>query len=190
MTILQPPGTYTVKLLAGGQQLTQSVTVQRDPNAATTDADIQAQTATLADLRKDLETVVDMVNSIETVRKQLADLTGVLQSDANAATVRQAAGELEKRLLAVEDQLIQRKYTGQGQDTTRWPARLVSKMTYLAGGIAGSDHPPTSQAREVHAEFKKQITSLASQLDDTFSRELGALNKLLRDRNIPNVIAR
>jgi hypothetical protein len=56
--------------------------------------------------------------------------------------------------------------------------------------VAGSDDPPTAQAREVHGEFKKQIATLASQLDNTLSQELGALNKLLRDRSIPNVVAR
>ncbi len=190
LSILMPPGTYTVKLLAGGQTLTQPVTVRKDPNAAATDAVIEAQTATLADIRKDLETVAGMVNSIELVRKQLGDLNTTLQGNANAGAVKQAVDALEKRLLAVEDQLIQRKYTGQGQDTTRWPSRLVSKITYLAGDIAGSDDPPTTQAKEVQQELKKQIAALASQLDNALSQELGALNKLLRDKNIPNVVAR
>ena len=190
LSVLMPPGTYTVKLVAGGQELTQPLTVRKDPNAAASDADILAQTATLADMRKDLESVADMVNSIELVRRQLADLNVTLQGSANAGAVKPAADALEKKLLAVEDQLIQRRYTGSGQDTTRWPSRLVSKITYLAGGVAGSDDPPTSQAREVHAEFKKQIATLASQLDNALSQELGALNKLLRDRSIPNVVAR
>ncbi len=190
MSVLSAPGTYTVKLAAGGQELTQPLVVRKDPNSAGTENDVQTQVATLLDLRKDLEGVVDMVNQIEVVRKQLADITTVLQGDPSASAVKQAADQLERKLTDVEDHLIQRKFTGQGQDTTRWPAKLVSKLNYLGNGIAGSDHAPTTQAREVHQEFKKQIATIASQLDDAFSRDLGALNKLLRDRNIPNVIAR
>lgn len=72
----------------------------------------------------------------------------------------------------------------------RWPAKLVSKLTYLGGGVASSDHAPTTQAREAHGEFKKQIAALRSQLDGIVSRDLASFNKMLRDRNIPNVIAR
>ncbi len=190
MTILQPPGTYTVKLVAGGQQATRPLTVLKEPNESATEADIQAQMAVLAGIRRDLETVADMVNAIEGVRVQLADLDRALEGNPNAPAVKQAAGALEAKLLAIEDQLIQRRYTGQGQDTTRWPARMVSKLTYLAGGIAGSDDRPTSQAQEVQQELTKQVATLSSQLDDALSRDLAALNKLLRDRNIPNVIGR
>ncbi len=190
MSILMPPGTYTVKLIAAGRELTQPLTVRKDPNSAGTEADIHAQVAMLADLRRDLETVVDMVNRVELVRKQLADVKALVEGDASAAAVRQAADALEKKLLAVEDHLIQRKFTGQGQDTVRWPAKLVSKLTYLGNGVASSDHAPTSQAREVHAAFKKQIAELARQLDEALKTDLAAFNQLLRDRNIPNVIAR
>src|SRR5262249_2861418 len=56
MTVLMPPGAYTVKLIVDGQEVgSQSLRVLKDPNDGTTEADIQKQTATLLDLRKDLE---------------------------------------------------------------------------------------------------------------------------------------
>jgi len=190
LSILMPPGTYTVKLVAGGRELTQPLTVRKDPNSSATEADIQAQVAFLTDVRRDLETVVDMVNRIELVRKQLADLLAVVAGGPDEKAVREAAGRVEAQLLAVEDHLIQRKFTGQGQDTTRWPAKLVSKLTYLANGVASSDHAPTSQAREVQAGFAEQIAKLRRQLDEALGRDLAALNQVLRERNIPHVIAR
>ncbi|HEY2907294.1 MAG TPA: hypothetical protein VGJ29_15435 [Vicinamibacterales bacterium] len=45
---------------------------------------------------------------------------------------------------------------GQGQNTTRWPAELVSKLTYLAGSVDGSGEPPPPQARAVQTDYKKQ----------------------------------
>jgi hypothetical protein len=188
ISVLVAPGTYTVKLVAGGQQLTQPLTVRADPNAGGSETMIKAQTDALRDLQKDLDSVADMVNTVELVRSQLASLERVTAGGRDAEAVKQAAGALEEKLLHVEDQLIQRKFTGQGQDTTRWPAQLVSKLTYLAGSIDGSDDPPTTQAKAVQTDYKKQISSLQAELDGVLEKELTNFNRMLRDRGIQNVV--
>jgi photosystem II stability/assembly factor-like uncharacterized protein len=190
LSILAPPGTYTVELNVGGQKLTQPLTVRKDPHSGGSEADIQTQTEMLFDLRKDLETVADMVNAIEVVRSQIGNLTALLPNDQNAAPVRTAAEQLDKKLTDLEDNLIQRKLTGRGQDGTRWPAKLISKLTYLAGGVASSDFPPPTQHREVHAQLRQQVATHRRQLDDLLSRDVAAFNTLLRERGIQNVTTR
>jgi len=184
MTILVPPGTYTVKLSVDGQDFSQPLTVFKDPNAGN-DADIQTQMAMLFDLRKDLESVADMVNQIESIRAQLGNLRPLLRG----ADLVKMADDLEKKLTDIEDNLIQRKFTGQGQDTVRFPPKLISKLNYLASGVSSGDFPPNTQQQEVHAMFKSQLANLRKQLDETVSQDLGNFNRMLRDRNIPNVIA-
>ena len=188
MTILAPPGVYTVKLTAGAQDVTQPLTVRKDPNSGGSDADVQTQTTLLRDLQKDLESAADMVNTIELIRGQLAHLVGLTSPGRDAATVKQEADALEKQLLDVEDKLIQRRYTGQGQDTTRWPAMLISKIAYLGNGLSGSDELPTTQAREVHQDFKKQLAALQQRLSGVLEKDLTNFNRMLRDRGIQNVI--
>jgi len=185
MTVLVPPGTYSVKLSVDGQELSQPLTVLKDPNAGGTDADIQKQTTMLLDLRKDLEFGADMVNQIELVRGQLDHLRPVLFE----ASLKTAADGLDKKLTELEDSLIQRKYTGQGQDTTRFPQRLIAKITYLAGGVGGGDYPPNTQQMEVHAMFKAQLADLRKRLDAVMTTDLGNFNRMLRDQNIGNVIS-
>jgi photosystem II stability/assembly factor-like uncharacterized protein len=188
ISVLAAPGTYTVKLVGAGQQLSQPLTVLVDPNAGGSEATAKAQTDMLRDVQKDLDSVADMVNTVELVRSQLANLARVTAGSRDADAVKQAAGALEEKLLHVEDQLIQRKFTGQGQDTTRWPAQLVSKLTYLAGSIDGSDEPPTTQAKAVQTDYKKQISSLQSELDGVLEKDLTNFNRMLRDRGIQNVV--
>ncbi len=74
LSILAPPGTYTVKLSAGGRELTQPLTVRKDPNSGGSEAEIEAQTGLLFDLRKDLNSAADAVNRIEVVRSQIEGL--------------------------------------------------------------------------------------------------------------------
>ena len=186
MTILAPPGNYTVKLSVDGQEYSAPLTVLKDPNTGASDEDIQKQTTTLYELRKDLEAAADMTNQIEIIRAQLENLRGVLRGNAD---VRTAADDLDKKLTDIEDSLIQRKYSGQGQDTTRYPTKLTGKITYLAGGVATGDYPPNMQQKEVQAMFESQLADLRKRLDGVVSTDVANFNRMLRDKNVGNVIA-
>jgi len=180
MSILLPPGTYTVKLSAGGSEQSQPLIVKKDPNSGGTEADINSQTTMMLELRNDLESGSQMVNQIELIRSQLLQLT--------ATSVRPAADDLDKKLIDIEEELIQRKLTGQGQDAVRWPPKLLTKINYLASGLASGDFGPTKQQREVQALLKQQLAALRQRLDDVLNRDLTAFNKLLADNNLKTII--
>jgi hypothetical protein len=190
MSLLLPPGNYTVKLTVGGQERSQPLVVKKDPNSEGTESNITSQTEMLLDLRKDLDSAAEMVNQIEFIRAQLYQTSGVVVGDANAQAIKNAADDLDKKLIDIEDNLIQRRLTGQGQDTVRWPPKLLTKINYLASGVAGSDFAPTNQQREVQALLNQQLTTLRQRLDSTINSDLAAFNKLLRDRGIQNVSGR
>jgi len=59
----------------------------------------------------------------------------------------------------------------------------------LAGGLS-ADFPPTTQQKEVKTLLETQLAQTQHQLNDVLSKDLEAFNKMLRDRNIQNVIAR
>jgi photosystem II stability/assembly factor-like uncharacterized protein len=188
LSILMPPGTYTVKLSAAGQELSQPLIVKKDPNSGGTEAEISTQTEMMLELRKDLDSGSRMVNQIEFIRSQLEQLTGTLAASSNSTSAKSSADALNKKLIEIEENLIQRRLTGQGQDTVRWPPKLLTKINYLAGGLASGDFGPTKQQREVHALFKQQLAGLRRRLDDVLNQDLPALNKLLADSGIKTVI--
>jgi hypothetical protein len=136
-------------------------------------------------LRKDLESAADMTNQIEIIRGQLASLSQLVRD----ASVKTAADDLEKKLTDIEDNLIQRKFSGQGQDTTRYPTKLIGKITYLAGDVAGGDYSPNTQEKEVQAMFESQLADLRKRLDAVVSTDVAAFNRMLRDKGMGNVIA-
>ncbi len=184
MSLLVPPGTYTVKLSIDGQEFSQPLTVLKDPNVAGNDSDIQKQAAMLSDLRKDLETAAGMVNQIESIRGQLDSLRSLVKN----TEVKAAADDLDKKLIDIEDNLIQRKITGQGQDTVRFPPRLISKINYLAGGVNSGDFAPTTQQIEVQTMFKAQLAALHKKLDDVVAGDVASFNRFLREKNISNIV--
>jgi hypothetical protein len=178
LSILMPPGTYTVKLAVAGQEFSQPLIVKKDPNSGGTEADITTQHTMMLELRADLESGSQMVNQIEFIRSQLEKLT----------EARSATDALDKKLIDIEEELIQRKLTGQGQDPVRWPPKLLTKISYLAGGLASGDFGPTKQQLAVQTMFKQQLTGLRQRLDVVLSQDLTTFNKLLADSNIKTVI--
>ncbi|MEK6629664.1 MAG: sialidase, partial [Acidobacteriota bacterium] len=184
LSMLAPPGTYTVKLSVGGRQLTETLTVRKDPNSAGTVADIEAQTKVVFELRKDMNTAVDAVNQIEIVRSQLESL-GRIVGDAG---IKQAGGELAQKLIDLEMNLIELRLTG-GQDGVRYAAKLLSRINYLANGMASNDFKPTDQQLEVQILLRERLRNYVGQLDSLLSRDLGGFNDLLKKRNIANIIA-
>ncbi|HEU4837356.1 MAG TPA: hypothetical protein VFS90_23200 [Pyrinomonadaceae bacterium] len=188
LSLLMPPGNYTVKLSVGGQEFRQPLVVKKDPNSGGTEAEITTQHTMMLELRADLESGAQMVNQIEFIRSQLEKLMGTLSGGTDSAAARSATDALDKKLIEIEEELIQRRLTGQGQDTVRWPPKLLAKINYLAGGLASGDFGPTKQQREVQAMFKQQLAGLRQRLDRVLSQDLTTFNKLLADSNLKTVI--
>ena len=188
VSLLVPPGSYNVKLIAGGQESSRPLIVKKDPNSGGSESEIQAQTTMLAQLRKDIDSAADMVNQIEMIRSQLDGTKALLVGGDAATDIKTSAQALDKKLTDIEDHFIQRRLTGAGQDTTRWPAQLISKLAYLAGGLSSGDFAPTTQQREVQAKLEAEVVLQRKQLDETIGTDLAAFNRLLRDRGVQNIV--
>ena len=185
LSILAPPGSYTVKLAAGGRELTQPLTVRKDPNTGGTEADIEAQMGVLFDLRKDLNSAADAVNRIEIVRSQIEGLGRIIDD----AAIKKAGEDLNQKLIDVEMNLVELRLTG-GQDGVRYGSKLISKLNYLANGLASNDFKPTSQQIEVQKVLEERLRNVVSELDGLMSKDLAGFNDMLRKKNIPNIIAK
>jgi photosystem II stability/assembly factor-like uncharacterized protein len=186
MSILLPPGAYTVRLNAGGKQLTQKLEVRKDPNAGGTDAEIAEQMKVLTELKKSVDSAADVVNQIELVRGQIASMRQVLEE----SEIMQPAAELERKLIELESNLIELRSTGRGQDGVRWGSQLLGKFGYLAGGLASTDFRPTNQQLEVQKVLDERLKKHLGDLDGIMGKDLKALNELMRGRGITNIIVR
>lgn len=186
LSILMPPATYTVRLNVGGRQLSQKLEVRKDPNSSGTEADIKEQMKMLAELRRDIDSAAALANDIELVRGQIQGLSRVLPN----AEIMKPARELEQRLIEIEQNLLELRVTGRGQDGVRFGARLLSKFGYLANGLASADFRPTNQQLEVQKLLEEQLRKHQAALDSLLEKDLKALNELMRGRGVSNIIVR
>jgi photosystem II stability/assembly factor-like uncharacterized protein len=179
-SILVPPGTYTVVLSVDGEEHTRPLTVLKDPHSGGTEADIAEQVALLRAIKADLATAVEAVHRIEAVRVQL----GTLARFTEDAQVKATTEALLARLIELEMELVDLRLTGEGQDGVRFEARLLQKLGYLAGGLAGADFRPTDQQVEVQGILAGQVRERVAALEALLEGELATLNRSLREKGV------
>jgi photosystem II stability/assembly factor-like uncharacterized protein len=184
LAVLMPPGRYTVKLTAGGETITTSLDVRKDPNESVSEQEIKASTDQLIAAQADINNTVDVLNTTEVVRAQIVTLQAQLLSDRNNADIKAQADALEQKMLGLVERIIDPRLTGHGQDAVRYPAKLGTQLNYLADGIAASDFAPTAQQHEVNAVLGKQVKDNRATFDQLIARDLAALNDLLKKRGL------
>lgn len=187
LSLLAPPGTYTVKLTANDQEFTQKLNVLKDPHSTGSESDIAEQMKLLTALRDDVESVSQTVNQIEMLRSQLVTLDRDLGNAESARPVRSAASDLGGKLVGVEGKILQLNSTGRGQDNVRYSPTLIQKLDYLASEVGQSDFPPTTQAQAVAQELHQQVQQYQQQFAQMMTDDVQRFNAMLREREIPNI---
>jgi photosystem II stability/assembly factor-like uncharacterized protein len=187
---LAAPGKYTVKLIIDDQEFTQELVVKKDPVAPGTEEDIQKQLKVLLELRENSNEVASMVNRIEWIRKQIYDLFEMLEESKDAEDIMKEGKELDKKLMELEEHLIQLKLTGGSQDILRWPMKLYGKISMLAGSVASSDYPPTDQALEMHQVFKQKIAAYQDQFKELLDKDIPAFDKSLKENDLGGIVTK
>jgi hypothetical protein len=193
MTVLMPPGRYTVRLTVNGTPYTQPLEVRKDPSSAASLAEIHDQLRTLMGIQRDVAATAEMLNTIESVRAQVQALARQITSDASMADVRSSGDSLERKFIAVEERIIDLRMTGRGQDGVRWPVKLAGQLGYVASTIDDSDFAPTVQQREVTVILAKETKDTRDALQVLLTNDLPKYNALLKTRglktiDVPNVI--
>jgi hypothetical protein len=179
ISILAPPGTYTVQLTVGGRKYTRSLTVLKDPHSQGTQADIEAQNAFVRSVQTNMSSAGQMINQLEIIRAQIESLPR-----GETAT---AADALDAKLISFEERLYSVRVTG-GQDSMRWPAGLISKLSHVASQAQEADFRPTDQEVAVNAMFTQEIQAWRPELEQLISHDVAELNQQLQKQNVRPIV--
>jgi hypothetical protein len=187
LSVLVPPGTYTVKLIAGGVERSAPLTIVKDPNTTGTNEDVASQTTTMVAIRDGMNSAVRTVNAAESVRAQLVAWRTVVGASAPKDVI-SAADDLEKQIVEVESRLFNTTATGRGQDFLRTPSQLIEKLAHLADVVSYADFAPTASQVEVRDKLTQDLAHDREQMDGIFSRPLATFNELLKVRQLGTIV--
>jgi hypothetical protein len=180
------PGTYQVRLNAGGKSLTAPVEVRLDPRVKTSAEDLRRQYDMMLDIRDTLGRAHGAVLEIRAVRAQLKALKERVGDSARGKAVVAAADAIDAKASPLEAGILQLKARS-SQDMCNWPTMLTSKLAWLSNVVDSADAAPTRQAQELFAELKAKTDALVGPWKDALAKDVPALNELMQREGVPAV---
>ena len=126
---------------------------------------------------------------MESVERTAKTLDGVI-GDAERAVIVLACGIFRR-------ETMRKPSRGYGESS-----RGVSHLMFLAsdpfstsciastalGFSSSADYPPNDQQIAFHEELKEELTDAKSRLDALLRTEVSGFNRLLREKNVPDII--
>jgi hypothetical protein len=158
-----------------------------DPRVKVSQADLEAQFSLLIETRDELSRVYDTVNQIQDVRAQLSGLKRRLPENASARTIVTAADDLEKKLVAVRDDIVNLDISA-NEDSLAYPPQLDAKWAFLAMDAGSADSAPTEAEQRQFEKLKRQSGELISRWEDLQRRDLAAFQKLTAEGSLSTVV--
>ncbi len=181
------PGSYQVKLTAGGRSYTASVDVKLDPRVATSIDDLKKQLDLALKIRDRVTEAHDAVNQLRDLRAQLEALRKRLASDDSHRDVATAAGDLVKKISAVEERIIQPK-SKSSEDPLNYPSEVADQMVALGSTVNSADAAPTAASYDVFDELNRRLDEQLAKCKDIKEKDLTAFNEMVEKANIPLIM--
>jgi hypothetical protein len=176
-----------VRLTVGVQSQTEDLDLKLDPRVKVSQTDLEAQFNLMMETRDELSRVYDAVNQIQDVRGQLSGLKRRLPENAGAKTIVAAADDLEKKLVAVRDGILNLDISA-NEDSLAYPPQLDAKLAFLAMDAGSADSAPTEAEQRQLERLKRQSGELLAKWEDLQRRDLAAFQKMAAEGSLSTVM--
>jgi photosystem II stability/assembly factor-like uncharacterized protein len=173
------PGTYTVKLEAAGQTLTQPIEIKMDPRVSTPTDELKQQFDLASRIWDAMNMTYANLGQVRSLRAQLKDLG----RQAPKGEVTDAISALDQKAAALEGK-AQRFGPASSEDSF---AQLNGQFGQLLAVVDGADAAPTQTAQDSFADRQHALASVTSTWDDIRAHALPALNDQLLRAKLPTV---
>ena len=181
------PGQYQVRLTVEGKSQVAPLELKLDPRVNVSQADLAQQFNMLMQIHEELNLVYDAVNQIQDVRSQVAGLKRRLPENASTKPIASSADDLEKKLVAVRDELVNLTISA-NEDSLAYPPQIDARLAFLAIDVSSADAAPTEAEQLQFEKLKRQSGELLSRWDDLQRRDLAAFRKLTSESNLSTVV--
>ena len=181
--VLALPGKYEIRLTVDGKSYSAPVELLSDPRAKISAADLQKQ-FTLATQVRDLNDADHkIVLEIRDLQAQLKVVDKRLGDDEGAKAVRFSVDEMNKKISAIENQLISVKSTA-NEDQLNYGNMLSSQLAYLENSVDDSDIAVPQAEYDQYNVFRRQMEKIEADWQSVTKKDLVDLNDLMRKNHI------
>ena len=171
------PGSYTVKVEAGGRTMTEPVEVTLDPGVKAAAADLEAQLATSQEAIALASKVNAIVERVEAMLTQLATLDAQLSRQAPAPAVRAQVKQALEALSRFRDDELARPAPGLGY---RQYPRLREDVQSLAGYLQRGFRVPNAGELERMKDLAAEVEKAVAKVNGFITKDIAAINDALK----------
>jgi hypothetical protein len=175
------PGEYQVKVTVAGKPQTAPLKLVMDPRIKDADAGVQKQFELSMQVRDRISQLHTAINEIRDLKTQIKGLHTKFADDEKARPVLAAADDLNKKMSAVEEELIQVNMKS-SEGNLVFPNKLNERFDTFSHVIDGANAAPTQPQYDVFKtlsdELDKQL-SMWTQIKKDDVPKVGAMIKQL-----------
>ena len=173
------PGTYTVKLAAAGQTLTQPIEIKMDPRVTTPTDELRQQFDLASRIWDAMNMTYANLGQVRALRAQLRDLG----RQAPKGDLTDAISALDQKAAALEGK-APRFGPASSEDSF---AQLNGQFGQLLAVVDGADAAPTQTVQDTFADRQRALAGVTSTWDDIRAHAIPALNDQLLRAKLPTV---
>ncbi|MGH9669068.1 MAG: VPS10 domain-containing protein [Terriglobales bacterium] len=178
------PGTYQVKMTVGGSSQGGTLDIKPDPRIKVSEDDMRKQFDLAMKVRDRINDLHKAVNQIRDLRSQLQILKKRLAEKPSGKQILDAAAELDKKMTAVEQELIQIKMKS-SEGNLRYPSMLNEQFDSFRYSVESGDGAPPKQVYEVFDRLSGRLGAQLAAWKQLVAGDVAALNDLIRKQEIP-----
>jgi hypothetical protein len=171
------PGTYTVRLIAGGKTLSAPLNVAMDPRVKAPRADLELQFTLAKSIYDELIHATDALREIKVLREQL-------KARSSQAPVAGAEPSIESKLNAIAGPEGEMRGFGRGPTPPPSLGFLRAQLTRLEHSIESADAAPTAAQDEACQTSIKSLRGLIEQWQQLKKTDLKVLNEQLERQHL------
>ena len=180
------PGTYRVRLAAGGQTQTQPFEIRIDPRLAgeVTTEDLRAR----HELAQRVLQRVTEANEAVILSRSVKEQVDERLDETDHQGIEEVGQRVKAKISDVEDNIYQVRNQS-NQDPLNYPIMLNNKLASLLGMIERAEYRPTDQMYEVFEMLSTQLDGELTALDVIIATDLAELNRLLEQNGLEQIRA-
>jgi len=167
------PGTYTVRLIAGGKTVSEPLTIAMDPRVKTTHADLEKQFTLAKSIYDDLVHATAALHEVSVLREQL-------EARSKQPPVADAGPSINSKLDAIAGPEHGGGGFGRGSAGPPTLASVRGLLARIEHSIESADEAPTAAQFEAYQIALKPLSGLVDQWRQLKETDLKSLNEQLK----------
>jgi hypothetical protein len=176
------PGSYTVRLTAGGQSYTQPLVVKMDPRVKTPNTGLLQQFILSMDIYTDLRSSIAVAKQLHDLRTQIAERKAHAEGEAA-----NAIASFDTAAAALEGETGGRFGGRRGRPGPDTLNEVNGQLTALMSSLQEADVTPTTQMLAAVTDRRRALHGLMARWTKFTQEELPALNAELKHAGLRDV---